>query len=67
MADILLTGAQAAERLSVHPNTVRKLADGGAIGKVRIGRAVRYRASDIARIIKVGVPAASGAAPGGRP
>ncbi len=65
MADILLTGAQAAERLAVHPNTLRKFADGGAIRRVRLGRAVRYRASDVARIVRTGVlAAASGAAPG---
>ena len=65
MADILLTTAQAAERLAVHPNTLRKLAAGGAISKVRLGqRAIRYRESDVARIVRTGVPAA---ASGGRP
>jgi excisionase family DNA binding protein len=64
MTDILLKGTQAAERLAVCENTLRKLAAGGAIPRVRVGRAVRYRESDVARIIRTGVPAtASGARP----
>ena len=43
MADILLTSAQAAERFAVHPNTLRKLAAGGAIAKVRPAARPRRR------------------------
>jgi excisionase family DNA binding protein len=68
MTDILLTTSEVAAQLRVHPNTVRALAARGELVRVKLGRSVRFRPDDIARIIETGVPAtACGAAPGGRP
>lgn len=46
--DQLLTLEQVAELLSVSPRTVRRL----RIPTVRLGRLVRYRASDVARFVE---------------
>ena len=48
----LLTEAQAAEFLNVHPRTVKKARGDGQIQFVRIGRCIRYRAEDIAHFIR---------------
>ena len=43
----LLSDAQAAELLSIHPKTLQRLAREGAIPAHRIGRYWRYRASEL--------------------
>jgi excisionase family DNA binding protein len=43
----LLTVAEVAKRLRVHPITVRRLIKSGRLRVVRIGRAVRIRADDL--------------------
>lgn len=54
--DRLLTVRQAAERLAVSPVLVRRMGLRGVLPRVKLGRPVRYRASDVARIIADGVP-----------
>ena len=46
-ADELLTVAEVAERLRVHPITVRRHIKAGRLRAVRFGRSVRVRASDL--------------------
>ncbi|SFM16629.1 helix-turn-helix domain-containing protein [Shimia aestuarii] len=57
-ASHLLTTRQAADRLSVHPDTLKKGRAGeGAFAQldyVRLGRAIRYRSSDIDRLVEGG-------------
>jgi excisionase family DNA binding protein len=50
----LLTTKQVAERLALSEPTVRRLARRGFLPRVRIGGSVRFRESDIGRIIKAG-------------
>lgn len=50
----LLTVAATAERLAVHPDTVRRLIARGDLGKVRVGRAVRVRLDDVDAYIRRG-------------
>lgn len=45
--DQLLTVAEVAERLRLHPITIRRHIKSGLLPAVRIGRAVRVRASDV--------------------
>jgi excisionase family DNA binding protein len=48
----LLTTAQVAERLAVHPATVRRLVAAGELKPTRLGkRTVRFRPSDVQRFI----------------
>ena len=46
----LLTVREVAERLHVHPITVRRLIASGRLAAVRIGRAVRVREADLSRV-----------------
>lgn len=50
----LLTPADVAERLKVCPRTLDNLAARGALTKIRLGRAVRYRADDVDALIYAG-------------
>lgn len=50
----LLTLAQVAERLAVSEQTVRRLAASGELQRVRIRRAARYSARDVARLASQG-------------
>jgi excisionase family DNA binding protein len=61
-ADELLTVAAVADRLKVHPITVRRLIKAGRLPVVRVGRAVRVRASDVDAFARP-----EGAAGAGRP
>jgi excisionase family DNA binding protein len=51
----LLTLEQAAEQLGLKPVTVRMWASARKIARVKIGRAVRIPASEIAKIIERGL------------
>src|SRR5688500_16123118 len=46
----LLTTAEAARLLHVHPRTVQRLVRRGALAVVRLGRAVRFDARDVAAL-----------------
>jgi excisionase family DNA binding protein len=53
----LLTRAEAAERLRVSVQTVRRLAESGHLAEVQVSaRAVRVRASSVDRLVREGVP-----------
>jgi excisionase family DNA binding protein len=55
--DELLTRAEAAGRLRVSPQTIRRLADDGCLNEVRVGRrAVRVRRGDVERLAREGLP-----------
>lgn len=55
--DELLTRAEAAERLRVSVQTVRRLAESGHLEEVQVGlRAVRVRASSVDHLIRNGLP-----------
>ncbi len=56
----LLTTKQAACRLGVSESQIRKLEKDGALPAVRIGRAVRYRPSDLEGYLARQRPLASG-------
>lgn len=47
----LLTVAEAARRLAVHPDTIRNLADRGQLNAVRIGRAVRIDEAELDQLV----------------
>lgn len=49
----LLSDTQAGELLGLHPKTVQRLARGGEIPAIRIGRYWRYRASSLNAWIEV--------------
>jgi excisionase family DNA binding protein len=48
----LLTVVEVAERLHVHPITVRRLIKAGKLAAVRVGRAVRVRESEVEGAMK---------------
>ena len=50
----LLRPPEAAERLAISTRHLRRLAIRGAIERVRLGAAVRYREADIAELQRVG-------------
>ncbi len=50
--DVLLTVPEVAERLRVHPITVRRHIKAGRLRAVRIGRAVRVREADLAVLLR---------------
>ena len=55
--DLLLTRAEAAERLRVSVQTVRRLAESGHLDELQVSaRAVRVRASSVDRLVREGVP-----------
>lgn len=47
----LATVQEAAERLAVHPMTVRRLIERGQMPAVRVGRAIRIDVNDIRRYL----------------
>jgi len=59
LADRLLTRPEVAERLACSPALVRRMDARGQLGRIKLGRLVRYRASDVARLVAEGLrPAA---------
>lgn len=48
----LLTTRQVADQLGLHTNTIYNMTCAGELHAVRFGRAVRYRAEDIERLIQ---------------
>lgn len=54
--DRLLKASQAAERLGVSVRTVWLLRSTGKLEAVKVNAAIRFRASDIARIVRAGTP-----------
>ena len=53
----LLTRTEAAERLRVSVQTVRRLAESGHLDEVQVSaRAVRVRTSSVDRLVREGVP-----------
>jgi excisionase family DNA binding protein len=55
--DELLTRAQAAERLNVSIQSVRRWAEAGLLDEVQVGpRAVRVRAASVDRLMRDGLP-----------
>ena len=55
--DLLLTRAEAAERLRVSVQTVRRRADSGHLAEVQVSaRAVRVRSASVGRLIREGLP-----------
>ncbi len=55
--DDLLTRAEAAERLHLSVQTIRRLADAGQLTEVRVGlRAVRVHRGDVERLARDGLP-----------
>jgi excisionase family DNA binding protein len=65
--DALLKAPAVAAQLAVSRRTIERLAAAGVLPAVRLGRAVRYRESDVARVIKIGgVPATAHAEKGSR-
>lgn len=47
MTERLLTVDEVAERLAVHPNTVRRLVERREIRPVRVGRLLRFTPEDL--------------------
>ena len=67
MADRLLTFADLQEVLSLSRRTCIRLRDNGTLPAVKIGRAVRFRLSDVERYLESGcVPLYRTQAPGRR-
>jgi len=56
--DRLLTLPEVAARLACSPALVRRLGARGMLPRVKLGRLVRYRASDVARLVAEGVRSA---------
>jgi len=56
--DRLLTLPEVAGRLACSPALVRRLGARGMLPRVKLGRLVRYRASDVARLVAEGVRSA---------
>ena len=55
--DELLTRAEAAGRLHVSVQTIRRLAESGHLAEVQVSaRAVRVRAASVDRLIREGLP-----------
>jgi len=54
--DHLLPLPEVARRLACSRCTVRRLDARGVLPRVKLGRLVRYRASDVARLVTEGVP-----------
>jgi predicted DNA-binding transcriptional regulator AlpA len=58
-ADLLVPWQEVARRLSIGQHVVEQLAATGALPRVEIGpRLVRYRLSDVARLVRDGAPSA---------
>jgi excisionase family DNA binding protein len=54
--DLLLTRAEAAERLHVSVQTVRRLAESGHLDEVQVSaRAVRVRTASVDRLVRKGL------------
>ena len=53
--DHLLALPEVARRLACSPGMVRRLDARGVLPRIKIGRLVRYRASDVARVVTEGV------------
>jgi len=47
----LLTVEEVAERLRVHPKTVRRMLARGELGRVTLGRAVRIREDELEQLV----------------
>ncbi len=56
--DHLLALPEVATRLACSAGLVRRLDARGVLPRVKLGRAVRYRASDVTRLVTEGVPRA---------
>jgi len=54
--DRLLAVREVAESLACSPALVRRLGARGSLHRVKLGRLVRYRASDVARLVAEGLP-----------
>ena len=57
--DRLLALPEVADRLACSRGLVRRLGARGVLPRVKLGRLVRYRASDVARLVAEGVPRAA--------
>lgn len=54
MEDKLLTAEQVSDRLGLCVTTVYRKTRSKEIPSIRLGKSIRYRESDIAKLIKVG-------------
>jgi excisionase family DNA binding protein len=54
--DRLLTVPEVAERLACSRALVRRLGARGVLPRTKLGRLVRFRESDVARIVAEGIP-----------
>lgn len=52
LAEPLLTQTEAAALLTLHPRTLRRLTAEGHVRAVHLGRAIRYRRSDLATFVE---------------
>jgi excisionase family DNA binding protein len=57
--DRLLALPEVARQLACSPGLVRRLGSRGVLPRVKLGRLVRYRASDVTRLVTEGVPRAA--------